>query len=633
MTRKIDKIFSKDTNNKDIYVISEIGVNHNGSLEEALKLIDASADAGVDAVKFQKRNLEKIYSKKILDDPNSAEWSLDYLIPLLKEVELSKDDYYVIKDRCEELGLDLIVTPFDEDSAEFVASLDITAFKIASADMINFGLIDKCASYGKPLIISTGMWEESDIRKCAEYYDQKGINYAFLLANSTYPSPYESLSLGFLETLKSIHPIVGYSGHERGIFIPAVAVGFGARIIEKHITFDREATGPDHKASMYPEDFKNMVDNMRQIELALGTEKEVNQAETLAKESFAKSAFTINELKKGHVLTKEDVVFRSPGKGIYVHEIEQYYGKTLQRDIKQDHYISSTDFEEERKVEDWPNFTFWKQWGVKCRFHDFEEYSALKTPVIEFHCSETDLNVDFQGGTKDSSLIVHAPEIVDRKLVDLCSDDQDIVNLSVEILQKSIDKTLDIARRFPKEKPKIVMHLGGMSLDHVVGEKPNELMIERSIDNFKRLKFNPSDIDVLPENLPPRPWYLGGQWFQYGFMPAEDMIRFCEHFGLGMTFDMCHAGLYCNHSGVDLADYASQVKHLVSHMHISDAKGIDGEGVQIGDGNIEFEKVLNELKEQSHSWVTEIWSGHLHHGAGTCKSLHHLSKYKNKKLL
>jgi len=629
MKNKLDKIFLDEVS--PTYVIAEIGVNHNGSINEAIKLIEAAASSGVDAVKFQKRNLEKIYSQKILNDPNSAEWSFDYLIPLLKEVELSKYDYCLIKEKCQELRLDLIVTPFDEDSAEFVAELDVAAFKIASADMINFPLIEKCSSYGKPVIISTGMWSEKDIRSCVKYYDKNisNMDYVLLLANSTYPSPYESINLGFYETLKDIHSFVGYSGHERGTFIPVAAVSLGAKIIEKHITFDKNAKGPDHKASMYPEEFAEMVNNIRSLELAMGVKKEVNQAETLAKEAFAKSAFAKTNLKAGHILIPEDVEFRSPGKGIFVHQIEEFYGRVLKRDVECNHYIAEDDFQEEILIKDWKIPKFNKKWGVKCRFHDFDEYSALNSPVVEFHCSDTDLNVDFRGFSKESELVVHAPEIVDRELVDLCSEDPRIVENSLVVLQRSIDKTLQIAKNFPKKKPKIVMHLGGMSLNHVVKEKPNEMMIDRAINNFKKLNFNSSDIDILPENLPPRPWYLGGQWFQYGFMPAEDMIKFCEHFGLGMTFDICHAGLHCNHNNISLVEYSKKVEHLVEHMHISDALGIDGEGVQIHEGNVPFEGVFGALKNKEYSWVTEIWSGHLHNGAGTYQSLHHLSNFKN----
>ena len=161
---KLKKVFNGDI--KSTYIISEIGVNHNGSLDTALKLIYKSYDAGVDAVKFQKRNLEKIYTKKILEDPNSAEWNFEYLIPLLKKLELSKKDYNVIKKTCKKLNLDLIITPMDEDSVEFVGQLGVSAFKIASADMTNLSLIKKCSEYNLPLIISTGMWSEDDIKKC-----------------------------------------------------------------------------------------------------------------------------------------------------------------------------------------------------------------------------------------------------------------------------------------------------------------------------------------------------------------------------------------------------------------------------------------------------------------------------------
>lgn len=611
------------------YIVSEIGINHNGSLDVAIELIESSAAAGADAVKFQKRDLKEIYAKKILDNPNSAEWNFDYLIPLLKEFELTRQDYRKIKKKCDSLGLDLIITPFDKKSAEFANELGISAFKISSADMTNYELIEKCASFSLPIIISTGMWSEDDIRRCAEHYDSVGFDYTLLLANSTYPTPYESINLGFLDTLKEIHASVGYSGHERGTFIPVAAVAKGATVIEKHITFDRKSIGPDHKASMYPAEFKDMVENIRNLERAMGSTKEVNQAETLAKEAFAKSAIATVDMKSGQSFSLENIVYKSPGKGIFQHEIDEFLGRQLKRDIKEGEYISKKDFEEIIPIKEWKVPRFSKNWGVKCRFHDYGEYEVVNSPVVEFHCSDTDLDVDFRGKSKHSQLIIHAPEIVDRELVDLCSDDENVVKNSIEVLQKTIDKTLKIAKQFPTAKPKIVMHLGGMSLEHVVGENPNELMIERSIDNFKKLNFDPSDVDILPENLPPRPWYLGGQWFQYGFMPASDMIKFCEYFDLGMTFDLCHAGLYCNHSGKNLNDYSKEVLPYVRHMHISDASGIDGEGVPIGAGNIKFEEIFNTLNPGDFSWVTEIWSGHLYQGSGAYKSMHQLKKYSS----
>lgn len=627
---KIAKIFNNE-NIKSTYIIAEVGINHNGSLDTAIKLIKAAKEAGVDAVKFQKRDLESIYSQEVLEDVNSSEWSFEYLIPLLKEVELTKDDYQEIRKVCDGLKLDLIVTPFDEKSAEFLFELGISAYKIASADMTNLPLLKKCNDYNIPLIISTGMWNDEDISKCAEIYKVDKLNYAFLLAQSTYPASYETLNLKYLEKLKEFTQIIGYSGHERGTFIPVAAVAMGCKIIEKHITFDVTQKGPDHKASMLPHEWKEMVYQIRMLEKALGETKHINQAEIQNKEAFAKSAVPIRDLPVGHILIKQDLAYKSPGKGIFPHEVYDYIGKVLKKPVKKDHYISKTDFEETTAIAEWEKFTFSKKWGAKCRFHDYEEYKVLNSPSIEFHCSQTDLDIDFKPELSDSELIVHAPEIFDRQLVDICSDDEKVVIKSLDILQRSIDKTLEISKYFPKAKPKLVMHLGGMFLNKRELTDTKRLT-QIAIKNFKKLKYDSAKIDILPENLPPRPWYLGGEWFQHGFMLAEDMKTFCEAFNLGITYDICHASLYCNEFGIDLADYTKEIMPIVKHIHISDAYGNNGEGVQIGEGSIDFDKVLKEVKKYQFTWVPEIWSGHLHHGAGTYKCMQILNKKYSKEL-
>ncbi|SDP19630.1 N-acetylneuraminate synthase family protein [Desulforhopalus singaporensis] len=623
---RINDIFTNSGADRAIYIIAEVGINHNGSLDTALKLIHAAKKAGADAVKFQKRELKEIYSPLVLKDSNSAEWIFEYLIPLLKEVELSRDDYGRIREECDRLQIDLIVTPLDHVSAKFVAELGVSAFKIASADMTNIPLLRVCNSYDLPMLVSVGMWNETDISKCVKLFDKEGFRFALLLAQSTYPASYETLNLGYLERLKELAPVVGYSGHERGTFIPVAAAAMGCRIIEKHITFDKNDKGPDHKASMLPDEWEEMVFHLRMLEKALSKGKQVNQAEKLCKEAFAKSAVPVCDLLAGHILTKTDIIFRSPGKGLFPHEIERYIGKTLTRPVRKNHYINATDFEEIVPISDWKHFLFKKMWGVKCRFHDYEKFRILNTPCIEFHCSQTDLDVDFHTERSDSLLVLHAPEIFDRQLVDLCSDDSKRVDDSLKILQRSIDKTLEIAKFFPAHKPKLVMHLGGMFLDnHKIGN--TSLLTEKAIENFSRLKYCKTDLDVLPENLPPRPWYLGGEWFQHGFMLEDDMSTFCSHFGIGMAYDICHASLYCNKFNVDLNEYTAKILPFVTHIHISDALGNNGEGVQVGDGTIDFDKLMVLLKANEFSWVPEIWSGHLYEGSGVYKALNRLEKY------
>jgi sialic acid synthase SpsE/sugar phosphate isomerase/epimerase len=622
---KLENIFRYPESN-GTYIICEIGINHNGSLDKALALIDAAREAGVDAVKFQKRTLERIYSEGVLNDSNSAEWNFDYLIPLLRECELNEQDYRIIDEYCRERGLDLIVTPFDEASADFIATLDVAAIKIASADMTNLNLVRHCAGLRQPLLISTGMWTHEDIRTCSDIFHSKGIIFALMHTQSTYPAPFESINLRFIDELKKLAPVVGYSGHERGTFIPVAAVAMGCRIIEKHISFDRNDKGPDHKASMLPTEWKEMVANIRFLEKALNAKKEVNQAEIQNREVFAKSAVAVRRLKKGHILSADDVDFRAPGKGIFPHEVESFYGMVLKKDISPDIYIAKTDFEQEILLTGWKRFAFTKPWGVKCRFHDFDEYKVLGSPVIEFHCSQTDLDVPFTGSAKASALIVHAPEIFDRELVDICSPDEHKVERSLTILQRTIDKTLGIAKGFPRSRPRMVVHLGGMFLDDP-GHVDTAALTERAIRNFRRLDYARDAIDILPENLPPRPWYLGGEWHQHGFMTSEDMTRFCGELGLGMALDVCHAFLYCNLYRIDFLEYIHTVLPYVRHMHISDAAGISGEGLQVGEGEISFGQFLDLVEHAEFSWVPEIWSGHHHHGAGVYKALLNLEAY------
>jgi sialic acid synthase SpsE/endonuclease IV len=610
-----------------LYVIAEIGINHNGSLDEALYLVRAAVEAGADAVKFQKRKLAEIYVASLLNDPNSAEWSFQYLIPQLEALELPEEHFVVLRDEARKLGVDFIVTPFDHVSADFVATLGLDAVKFSSADLTNWPLISH--ALGKitcPAIFSTGMWEDGVIRKSAKFIGDNFKNrYAMLLCQSTYPAPPEALNLRYLHTLEGLAPMIGYSGHERGVEASLLAHALGATIIEKHITRDASQLGPDHKASLTPDEFKDLVDQLKKARIMLGQDRKViTQAEHLNREVFAKSLVVKRDMAVGESISLADIKFMSPGKGITPDRLEEVLGKVLMRKKSADDYVTDQDFEKAVTVEEWPAFKFNKQWGVKCRFHDFHTYKKLETPVVEFHCSDLDVTSDVNVSSTHSALIMHAPEIIGRDLFDLCSDNREVILKSVDILEKTIVRTRGLAPGFRAGvKPKIVLHVGGMSLgdgDYSCADLTGKAEhVLRDIDV--------SGVELLPENLPPRPWYLGGQWHQWGFMRPEDMASFCKSLSLGMTFDICHAQLYCKYAGIDLVDYAKIVMPYVRHVHISDAHGIDGEGVQIGEGELDFDAIFRHLEKLKFSWVPEIWSGHVNHGAGTHHALCCLEKY------
>ncbi len=273
------------------FVIAEIGVNHNGLLPLALELVDAAVDAGADAVKFQKRNLESLYAKKYLDNANAGEKTLRYLLPILQRVELPDRAYHRIVEYCREKDIIFMCSAFDIESADFLEELGVPAYKVASADLTNLPLLDHLVKKGKPIILSTGMSRMEEVETTVRFLNQRGAEFALLHCNSTYPAAFEDINLRFMDRLRRFGVPVGYSGHERGIAVSTVATALGANIIERHITLDRTMDGPDHAASLEPQGFRKMVRDIQQVREALGTgeEKYISRGEILNREVLGKS--------------------------------------------------------------------------------------------------------------------------------------------------------------------------------------------------------------------------------------------------------------------------------------------------------------------------------------------------------
>jgi sialic acid synthase SpsE/sugar phosphate isomerase/epimerase len=606
------------------FVIAEAGVNHNGSLEMALKLVDVAVAAGADAVKFQKRDLAAIYPAALLNDPNSAEWAFQYLLPTLKQTELSDEDFRTIHAYCRERGIRFMCTAWDERSLAFLDELGVEAHKVASADLVNLPLLEKLVATGKPLIASTGMATLHEIERSVAFLKELGASFALLHCVSTYPAPFEHLNLRFLETLKQFGVPVGYSSHERGIAIPLVALSLGACIIEKHITLDRTLPGPDHPASLEPGGIQRLIRDIRNAETALGTpDKHLSAMEVLNREVLRKSLVATRDLPTGTLVTQEMVKAKGPGKGLSPQRIGELLGTRLERDVQADDYFTEGDlltgvgkvipFERLRR-----------RWGFKARFHDLQEILAKKPKLVELHFSEADVSFAFTPPARpyEQQLFVHAPEFFDGKLLDLCSPDEELLEKSVELLQRTIDKAAELRPHFTGPVG-LVIHVGGMSMDE--SHAGTETLLRRAADSLKRL--DPRGITLLPENLPPRPWYLGGQWFQNVFIRPEELIEICQELGTGMTLDVSHAQLYCTAADRSLHDFVRLCLPYSRHLHLADATGIDGEGVQVGEGVIEWEELAELLADEDFTWVPEIWSGHLHHAAGFVEATNRLSQF------
>ena len=327
------------------YIIAEIGVNHNGQLSFARKLIDASIESGANAVKFQKRDLKSLYRKESLENPNSESQGFEILLAELQEVELTKNGYMEIIDYCKKKKITFLCTPWDMPSVDFLEELDIVAYKISSGDMTNFPLIKYVSKTRKPMIISTGMSKIEEIEKMVSFVKEQNIPFVILHANSTYPSPIESLDLNLIpEFRKKFDLLVGFSGHEIGIIGSITAANMGAVIIERHITLDKTMKGLDHSSSLEPNEFKEMVSLIRLSEKAKGKSiKKMTRAEVLQREVVSKSIVCVLDICKGEIFSDKNIEAKGPEKGLSAQYFFDIIGKKSPRDIKCGEYVLEED--------------------------------------------------------------------------------------------------------------------------------------------------------------------------------------------------------------------------------------------------------------------------------------------------
>jgi len=603
------------------YVIAEIGVNHNGILDYAFQLIDASVRAGADAVKFQKRNLEKLYPLKYLENSNVGEKNLNYLLPILQRVELSDEDYHRLVDYCQKKDITFLCSAFDEDSADFIEGLGVPAFKTASADMINLPLLDFLTQKGKPIIASTGMSRWEEVVTTVEFLEERDATFALLHCNSAYPASFGDINLRFMDRLREFGVPVGYSGHERGISVSTVASALGACIIERHITLDRTMDGPDHAASLEPQGFSKMVRDIHQVSQALGTGKEkyFTMGEILNREVLAKSLVARKTIQPGDVIARDMIAVKGPGQGLSPQRYTELIGKVAERSIDVDEPFLERDLGQEITLNLEQELPM--PWGFVVRFNDYKAALEYNFSLLEFHFSDKDLDEVYPGDDLDMQLIVHAPEFWGNRLVDLCTFDESQRQNSIALMQRSVNVTRDMAPHF-NGRPKMIVHPGAASLDHPIEDRKG------LYDNLRRSveELDYDGVELLFENLPPHPWYFGGQWLTNVFMDTYEIRDFLDSMGLTTCFDTSHSKLYCNWADVDFYEQVEVILPYVSHLHLSDASGLDGEGLQVGEGTIDWVKFFKVTKGYRGTMIPEIWRGHQRGGEGFIIAINRLTK-------
>ena len=601
------------------FVIAEIGNNHNGDIKLAKHLVDLAIESGADCIKFQMRNIESLYKNRGKTNDNSDDLGAQYTLDLLTRFQLSNEELLEVFDYCKIKNKLPLCTPWDMDSLEILENYGMEAYKVSSADLTNTELLEALIATAKPLICSTGMSTEVEIRQAVAFLNGHGVQYMMLHCNSTYPTPFRDVNLRYLDRLRDIAGTpVGYSGHERGFIVPVVAVGLGAQVIEKHFTIDKDMEGNDHKVSLLPNEFKEMVKQIRLIEEAMGNDNErtISQGESINREVLAKSLVINQNLKAGEIITRNMIEVKSPGQGLQPYHLEKLIGKEAGRDFVSGDYFFESDILDNSVVA--RDYSFRRPFGIPVRYHDYHELvSQTNVDFIEFHMSYRDMEEDvskFFDGVQDIGLAVHSPELFyGDHILDLCSEDSKYRERSISELQKVVNITRDLKLYFPKTaRPVIVVNVGGFSKSGFLSKEKIIGMYEKVADALDRIDSD--GVELIIQTMPPFPWHFGGQSYHNLFVDPNEISGFCKKTGYRICLDISHSQMAAFYYKWSLNDFINIV---------------DGEGIQIGKGDVDFKQLgknLDSLMPEA-SFIPEIWQGHKQHGSGFWMGLDFLESY------
>ena len=617
----------------NVFIIAEIGNNHQGCFDTAKKLVHSARDAGVQCVKFQMRSMGELYGYASGTRNDAEDLGSQYTIDLINKFQLSDDELFRLFDYSAELGLVPLCTPWDLLSLAKLEDYGMPAYKVASADFTNHILLSEIIKTGKPMICSTGMSSEDEIHQTIQFLNGKNAEYILLHCNSTYPTPYKDVQLNYLKSLKKLTGgLVGYSGHERGIHVPIAACALGAKVIEKHITFDRELEGVDHKVSLLPNEFKSMVEMVRDVTIALGYshyKRRLSQGEIINRQTLAKSIYVKDEVLEGREILRANLEIRSPGRGLQPNMIDKIVGIKANRYIHPGTELHMSDLT--GKVLKKEKYQISRLHGIPVRYHDYEILiNGIQLDFVEFHLSYSDLKLDhnkFLTRNLGMGCSVHCPELFeDDHLLDLTSPDKKYRETSISYVKRTIELSLELAKLFPRfKKPTLIVNAGGWCKDSFFDQ-------EAKNDRYRTLQetlhaLDLSEINFAIQTMPPFPWHFGGQSHHNLFVSPDEIKNFCDSTdSISICLDTSHSMLACNYYGWDFLQFVKQIGPYITYIHLADAKGIDGEGVQFGKGDINFYKTWKALNQFAPDalFIPEVWQGHVNNGAGFWSALEYV---------
>ncbi len=607
---------------KKIIIIAEIGINHNGRIDEAIKLINIAADAGVWGVKFQYRNLENFSSNlehEIGDEILDIEIKKNYLHP---------NDILQLTKHAKSLNLKVGISFFDiKDLDDFEGKIDeFNFFKTPSIELMNKPLLDRLLSFKKHVFIALGSHNEKNIELILS--DLKSDNWTPLHCVSNYPLLSINSKLGYLNHLKNKwKKSVGYSSHDTKWENNLLAMQLGASVIERHITLDKNAKGLDHSSSSTPEEFRSLVffaDNIKQI-LSGDEDKSINQGEKMNLQNLGRSFYAIEDIEKGQSLSKDKIKLLSPRTGISHSDISQYENQQTIRRIKKGSILKASHFRENRKVDESAlEFAKENTIALPVRLHDYlSVHQSIPINSYEFHLSfkESLSKIEISKLDRSFNYSIHAPDYINSEsLINPFSKDKEQMEISCKILN-NLENFAKYLQDFTGRKAYIVTSLSEI-----------EYSKDTFYKNFMELihKYKHRGVYLLPQWLPPYAWYFGGS-VKINVLNNMDDVRVINDKKIPICMDVSHLCMGESFFNFDAKKILNDVREQIFHMHISDATGFDGEGVLFGDGDKKNLSVIRKSLEQDCMKVIEVWQGHLNNFDGFINSINSFSKIFNDK--
>ena len=591
-------------------LIAEIGINHNGSLSEARKLIDIAAETNCWGIKFQYRNLKNYF----LNNAQSTELGKEIIDSELKKNYLSCNKIIALAKYAQKKKLKVGLSLFTKNDYVFFLEYKFDFLKIPSPVCHDYQLINFLKKKTKLLIISFGGKNFSEIKKIIFDCNLKGKNTAILHCISNYPVIEINSNLGFLDKLKQNFKNfkIGYSSHEKTILNAILCLSKNLDFIERHITLDKNSDGLDHSSSSDPNEIKLFQTYKENFYNIFYEKKKLspNQGEIINVQNLGVSYYAKKDFNKGQYLRIRNLEKRHPCIGLTDINIDKYLKKELKKDIKKGDPITESLFFKQELNQSILKKINELNFSIPIRPRDYKEiYNHIPIKNYELHLSYKDIN-KFKINDFDKKFLkkifftIHMPDYCDENtLIDFFSSNSLNKKKSEIILRKTI-KIAHQIKKINHSKVSLIVSLAGLS------NKINRFSYYKKIKKLTE-DLKKKSINLLPQWLPVYAWYFGGNVKTEAFSDPKD-LKFLKKIKLNICMDLSHYILSCNYYNYNLIKYFRNNISIFEHYHISDAKGTDGEGVPIGKGDIIDSGLLNiVLKDKFKVKVLETWQGHL----------------------